>query len=145
MSYLFHSNYPYFQTLHLGRFVRSPARIEDRLASGSTPTQRLCHVACHDGAHQCIHLPGTKAIEGNYAPMASTAAKLAVATANDPVPYRVPWVDETECVGCNLCNLVGPVEGCITMVEKRRAADKDTWNQRIADGRNHVPGGLGQA
>jgi hypothetical protein len=49
LSYLFHSNYPYFQALHLGRFVRSLARIEDRLASGSTPTQRLCHVACHAG------------------------------------------------------------------------------------------------
>ncbi|MGH9336164.1 MAG: NAD-dependent dihydropyrimidine dehydrogenase subunit PreA, partial [Vicinamibacteria bacterium] len=35
-----------------------------------------CHVACWDGAHQCVHLSS----EG-----------------------QVPWVDEVECVGCNLC------------------------------------------
>ena len=30
-------------------------------------------------------------------------------------PERIPRVDEDECVGCNLCWLVCPVEGCITM------------------------------
>ena len=34
-----------------------------------------------------------------------------------PTPLaRIPRVDETECVGCNLCSLVCPVDGCITMV-----------------------------
>ncbi len=47
-------------------------------------------MACHDGAHQCIH------------PAEGT---------------RVPVVDESECVGCNLCQIVCPVEGCITMEE----------------------------
>ena len=74
--------------------------------------------------------------------MAETAAQRAAATASDPVPYRVPWVDETECVGCNLCALVCPVDGCIEMVERRRGADRDTWNERVATGRDHVPGGL---
>ena len=58
--------------------------------------------------------------------------------------FRVPWVDETECVGCNLCSLVCPVDGCISMVEQRRAPDEDTWDQRVRDGRDHVPGGLGE-
>ena len=31
---------------------------------------------------------------------------------------RIPRVDETECVGCNLCSLVCPVDECITMVER---------------------------
>ncbi|MBZ0267582.1 4Fe-4S binding protein, partial [bacterium] len=57
-------------------------------------------------------------------------------------PYRVPWVDETECVGCNLCALVCPVDGCITMVERRRAPETDTWNDRVERGDDHVPGGL---
>ncbi len=101
---------------------------------------QLCHVACHDGAHQCIHLPGTEPIAGHIAPMARLAAEKA-ASASDK-PYRVPWVDETECVGCNLCALICPVDGCITMVEKRRAPTPDTWNDRVAQGRDYVPGGF---
>jgi dihydropyrimidine dehydrogenase (NAD+) subunit PreA len=102
---------------------------------------QLCHVACHDGAHQCIHLPGTSAIAGHVAPQAAEATRLAAAAPADE-PYRVPWVDETECVGCNLCALVCPVDGCITMAERRRAPEADTWNDRMARGEDHVPGGL---
>ncbi len=65
---------------------------------------QLCVVACHDGAHQCIHPTG----EG-----------------------RVPVVDEDECVGCNLCNIVCPVEGCITMVEVDNGYEPTTWNDHI--------------
>ena len=35
---------------------------------------------------------------------------------------RIPRVDETECVGGNLCSLVCPVEGCITKEEARDGA-----------------------
>jgi len=45
-------------------------------------------------------------------------------------------------VGCNLCYLVCPVEGCITMEEQRRAPEVDTWDMRVRDGRDFVPGGL---
>jgi dihydropyrimidine dehydrogenase (NAD+) subunit PreA len=45
-------------------------------------------------------------------------------------------------VGCNLCALVCPVDGCITMVEKRRAPEVETWNDRIERGTDRVPGGL---
>jgi dihydropyrimidine dehydrogenase (NAD+) subunit PreA len=102
---------------------------------------QLCHVACHDGAHQCVHLPGTAAIPGHVSPMAEAAAKRAKAASAD-APYRIPWVDETECVGCNLCALVCPVDGCITMVERRRAPEVETWNDRIDRGTDRVPGGL---
>jgi dihydropyrimidine dehydrogenase (NAD+) subunit PreA len=103
---------------------------------------RVCIAACHDGAHQCIHPPGVEPAEGHVAPMAAMAARRAQETAGSETPYRVPWVDETECVGCNLCQLVCPVEGCITMVERRRAPESETWNDRIARGTDHVPGGL---
>jgi len=47
---------------------------------------------------------------------------------------RIPRVDETECVGCNLCSLVCPVEECITMVEVQTGAKSETWAERTAGG-----------
>ena len=40
---------------------------------------------------------------------------------------HIVWVDETECIGCNLCSAVCPVPGCIAMTD-------------VTDGR---PSGLG--
>lgn len=99
----------------------------------------LCYVACWDGAHQCIHLDG-------HAPPASLQARskerIAVSpvtrTAQAAVPYgrvpahRVPVVDEHECVGCNLCSLVCPVEGCITMKRVDDGVHPESWAQRMA-------------
>lgn len=70
---------------------------------------QLCVVACHDGAHQCIH--------------------------PDPAGGRVPRVDESECVGCNLCQIVCPVPGCITMEEVAERLPPATWNEHVAEGR----------
>ena len=102
---------------------------------------RLCEVACRDGAHQCIHAPGVEPQAGHVAPRAESAGRKA-AEAPPDAPYRVPWVDETECVGCNLCALVCPVDGCITMVERRRDPSVETWNDRVRKGTDRVPGGL---
>jgi dihydropyrimidine dehydrogenase (NAD+) subunit PreA len=113
------------------------AKIDEKTCIGC----QLCVVACHDGAHQCVHPPGTPAIPGHVSPMAQIALERARAAPFEH-PYRVPWVDETECVGCNLCALVCPVHGCIEMVERRRDADRDSWNDRVRDGRDAVPGGL---
>lgn len=67
-----------------------------------------CMVACHDGAHQCIHPP-----EGGG---------------------RVPEIDLDECVGCNLCQIVCPVPDCITMVEVDNGYAPATWNDHVNDG-----------
>ncbi len=64
----------------------------------------LCHIACEDGAHQCI--PFTQ-IDGK----------------------RFPIVDEHECVGCNLCYLVCPVPGCISMVRLDDGQQPLTWRE----------------
>jgi dihydropyrimidine dehydrogenase (NAD+) subunit PreA len=42
---------------------------------------------------------------------------------------RVPWVLEEDCVGCNLCWLVCPVPGCITMVERETGKPPMSWKQ----------------
>ena len=54
---------------------------------------------------------------------------------------RIPRVDETECVGCNLCSLVCPVDKCITMVEVATGAKPETWAERTADGKSASPPG----
>ena len=74
---------------------------------------QACLVACHDGAHQCIHvdpnLPADQQI-------------------------KVPIIDESECVGCNLCQIVCPVEGCIDMVEVDNGYARATWNDHVVHG-----------
>lgn len=74
-----------------------------------------CYVACLDGSHQCIYLPGMDRAQAErtghpQAPSAKLFAQHKQSTS--------PWVDENECVGCNLCELICPVEGCITMVQR---------------------------
>jgi dihydropyrimidine dehydrogenase (NAD+) subunit PreA len=102
---------------------------------------QLCVTACHDGAHQCIF---TGNEEKTRPPHAHAHGK---ATPPTPFPLgalagdRVPWIDEPECVGCNLCQLVCPVTGCITMVEAP-GGKHDTWNARMAEGRDKQPGGI---
>jgi dihydropyrimidine dehydrogenase (NAD+) subunit PreA len=102
---------------------------------------QLCVTACHDGAHQCIFTGP------NARPRSAHAHAVGPARAPTPLPIgrvagnRVPWVDEPECVGCNLCQLVCPVPGCISMRESASVAS-ETWNERVKAGRDKVPGGI---
>jgi dihydropyrimidine dehydrogenase (NAD+) subunit PreA len=102
---------------------------------------QLCVTACWDGAHQCIF---TGAEDKPRPPHAHTHGH---ATAPKPQVLgaiagdRVPWVDEPECVGCNLCQIVCPVPGCITMAEIPNGKP-ETWNDRVREGRDKVPGGI---
>ena len=52
------------------------------------------------------------------------------ATGGPTPPARIPHVDEAECVGCNLCWLVCPVENCITMAKIETGRPAETWAQR---------------
>ncbi|MEI9979521.1 MAG: 4Fe-4S dicluster-binding protein [Edaphobacter sp.] len=47
---------------------------------------------------------------------------------------RIPRVDEEHCVGCNLCSLVCPVEGCITMERVENGLPFESWEERSAKG-----------
>ncbi len=79
----------------------SVARIDPETCIGC----QKCVVACHDGAHQCIH-PG-------------------------PEADSVPIVDEPECVGCNLCEIVCPVPDCIQMVQVDNGLAEVSWNEHL--------------
>jgi dihydropyrimidine dehydrogenase (NAD+) subunit PreA len=43
-------------------------------------------------------------------------------------------VDQPECIGCNLCFHVCPVEGCIEMIQLNQDAPKVSWNELVARG-----------
>lgn len=99
-----------------------------------------CYTACLDGAHQCIHTAAgpCRAWHGDpdHGQNARLQASPAVVHAHDAYSaspgVRVPVVDEAECIGCNLCALVCPVEGCITMAEVSVSGPQQTWNDRVA-------------
>jgi len=95
---------------------------------------QLCYTACWDGAHQCIHLAGHRTpaqvqAESRRKITVTPPARLNQGPFPTP-PERVPRVDEQECVGCNLCWLVCPVEGCISMAEIDTGLPAESWEQR---------------
>jgi dihydropyrimidine dehydrogenase (NAD+) subunit PreA len=106
---------------------------------------QLCYVACLDGAHQCVHLPGRTPQEARAAGQdhfpALVPERALKAVAGTPAS-RVPFVDEEECTGCNLCALVCPVPDCITMREVPSGRAPETWDERVAKGTDLVSDGL---
>jgi dihydropyrimidine dehydrogenase (NAD+) subunit PreA len=133
---------------HLNLNYKIVARIDEQKCIGCD----LCHIACWDGAHQCIHLDRvsgpvdghvelhpTPASEGSREPRVdcgdagdAQGARGGLCAGPYPTPLaRIPRVDETECVGCNLCSLVCPVDGCITMVRVDGWIEApETWDER---------------
>jgi dihydropyrimidine dehydrogenase (NAD+) subunit PreA len=97
----------------------------------------LCYVACRDSAVACIHNGGEPLTGGHLAPTRDRA----LAVGRDKNAHIV-WVDESECIGCNLCASVCPVPGCITMTDVTGGRPFESWNDRIAKGTATVPGGL---
>ncbi len=73
-----------------------------------------CHIVCEDASHQAI--------------FASLDGK------------RRFTVNDAECVGCNLCALVCPVEGCITLAHRTTGVDPRTglpYDRPSADWTTH--------
>jgi dihydropyrimidine dehydrogenase (NAD+) subunit PreA len=110
---------------HLDLNYRIVARINRETCIGCD----LCYVACWDGAHQCIHLDKTNGLPAITVTPVSKPEALR-ATGGPTPPARIPHVDENECVGCNLCWLVCPVPGCITMERVDNGLQPQSWAQR---------------
>jgi dihydropyrimidine dehydrogenase (NAD+) subunit PreA len=117
------------------------ARIHEDLCIGC----QLCYTACWDGAHQCIHLDRTSPARDTTRTPAMVEAEAARRISTTPIPKldsgpvhtnaitpleRIPRVDEHHCVGCNLCSLVCPVEGCITMEQVDNGLAPQSWADR---------------
>jgi dihydropyrimidine dehydrogenase (NAD+) subunit PreA len=121
------------------------ARIHEDLCIGC----QLCYTACWDGAHQCIHLDRASETPDTTRTPAMVSAEAARKLSTTPIPKldaggissssvtpleRIPRVDEPHCVGCNLCSLVCPVEGCITMERVDNGLPFESWEERTAKG-----------
>ena len=120
---------------HLNLNYKIVARIDPDKCIGCD----LCYIACWDGAHQCIHIDGYAKPEDLAAAShrkitVTPIPKLDGASmqpSNTTPPGRIPRVDEHECVGCNLCWLVCPVENCITMERVSNGLPPETWDERV--------------
>jgi len=96
-------NYKNWQDLDMNYDIKAKINPEKCIECG------LCHIACEDTSHQAI-----KAEKG-------------------PDGKRIYTVIDQECVGCNLCLHVCPVEGCITMEQVDNGKPYMTW---LEDPRN---------
>lgn len=74
----------------------------------------LCFIACNDAAHQCIDMKDLK-VKG------------------EEFERMYPVVREEDCVGCDLCSQVCPVDDCITMEEVETGRPHITWNKLVAE------------
>ena len=110
---------------HLDLNYKIVARIDPAKCIGC----ELCYVACWDGAHQCIHVGGRDRSQITVTPIAKLDS--VAGTNGRTPPERIPRVDEQECVGCNLCWLVCPVEGCISMEQVSQGLPHESWAQRV--------------
>jgi dihydropyrimidine dehydrogenase (NAD+) subunit PreA len=85
----------------------------------------LCYIACEDGCHQSIRWD-------------REPAGPAVSPGVGGGSINVFSIRQDTCVGCNMCSLVCPVEGCISMKPVDRGLPEMSWNQYqelLAEGR----------
>jgi dihydropyrimidine dehydrogenase (NAD+) subunit PreA len=92
----------------------------------------ICFACCEDGCYQAIgweKVPQAEYISryGEPRKLRGEAAPQLKLSAGGKVDVFTIKVEE--CVGCNMCALACPVEGCITMKEVRTGKPTMNWNQ----------------
>jgi dihydropyrimidine dehydrogenase (NAD+) subunit PreA len=93
----------------------------------------LCYIACEDGCHQSIRWDRVSAADylgrsDSRKFVTYSGGQRVVAAAGDDI-VNVFTIKENICVGCNMCSLVCPVEGCITMEEIDTGWPPMNWNE----------------
>ncbi len=102
----------------------------------------LCFIACEDGCHQSIdremvsETEFLKLSKSNGDRSFISGTKRYVHGAGDGY-VNLYTIKQDTCVGCNMCSLVCPVDGCITMKQIDTGMPKMTWRdyqRMLADG-----------
>ena len=97
----------------------------------------LCYIACEDGCHQSIRWDRVPTVE--YLAARASHNGAIRSGGYDVLPgagdgtINVFSIKEDTCVGCNMCSLVCPVEGCITMREVDTGRPPMSWNEYQAN------------
>ncbi len=93
----------------------------------------LCYIACEDGCHQSIRLD--RVTQSDYLSARGSRNGAIRSGGYEVLPgagdgtINVFTIKEDTCVGCNMCSLVCPVEGCITMQEVDTGRPPMSWNE----------------
>ncbi|MEE9296909.1 MAG: NAD-dependent dihydropyrimidine dehydrogenase subunit PreA [Phycisphaerae bacterium] len=94
----------------------------------------LCYIACEDGCHQSINIE--KMPEAEYLKRSGSYADRAFLSGTQRYIYgagqgyvNVFSINQDTCVGCNMCSLICPVDGCITMMEIDTGKEPMNWNE----------------
>ncbi|MEK6677742.1 MAG: NAD-dependent dihydropyrimidine dehydrogenase subunit PreA [Planctomycetota bacterium] len=94
----------------------------------------LCYIACEDGCHQSIDREAVdevdflKRMKGHGDRTFVSGAQRFVHGSGDGY-VNVYSIKQDTCVGCNMCSLVCPVEGCITMKPVDTGKPKMSWRE----------------
>lgn len=94
----------------------------------------LCYIACEDGCHQSIDKIATPVAE--FLKRNGTAAARTFESGTKQYVYgagegyvNIYRIKQDTCVGCNMCSLVCPVDGCIAMKPIDTGRPPMSWKQ----------------
>ncbi|RMF79536.1 MAG: NAD-dependent dihydropyrimidine dehydrogenase subunit PreA, partial [Planctomycetota bacterium] len=93
----------------------------------------VCYIACEDGCHQSINVrrvPETEFRRKSPGKARSFVSGGKTYTFGAGEGYVNEYtINQDTCVGCNMCSLVCPVEGCITMKPVDTGKPPMNWNE----------------
>jgi dihydropyrimidine dehydrogenase (NAD+) subunit PreA len=94
----------------------------------------LCYIACEDGCHQSINME--RVDQNEYLERLGADGERTFASGGQQYVYGAGdgyvnafSINQETCVGCNMCSLVCPVEGCISMKQIDTGQPPMSWKQ----------------